>query len=76
MDAIFLIVGIVILAYIGAAFALLYAKEDYKKALVPGTVAWIITLVIYLIVVPETLIIFFLALMIGLVAQLVLPDVK
>ena len=43
---ILLIIGIVLIAYIGAALALLYAKEDYQKALVPGTIAWIITFVI------------------------------
>lgn len=76
MNALLLVAGIVIFGYIGAILALLYAKEDYKKALVPGTIAWIIVIVIHLVFGLEVLIALLMALILGAVAKLVLPEIK
>lgn len=71
-----LLIGIVLFTYVGAILVLLYKKEDYKKALAPGTLAWIIVLVVSFFIVFETLNALVFALVAGIIAQLLMPELK
>lgn len=63
---------IVLLGYIGAIVALLYAKENYKQALMPGTVAWIIVVVFSWCITIEVMVLMGGSFVLGILAQLVI----
>ncbi|MCK4668177.1 hypothetical protein KAU33_15610 [Candidatus Dependentiae bacterium] len=74
MDTLLPILGIIVLSFVGAILVLLYKKEDYKKALVPGTVALIVVFSVSFLVTLEVWIALAFALLAGAVAQVVLPE--
>ena len=73
---IILLLGIILVAYIGPILALLYAKKDYKDALVPGTIAWIVVLVITFFVALEALFALLASAIIGILVLLALLKVE
>ena len=71
-----MVLGVFLLGIIGAALVLLYGKEDVKDALVPGVIAGILVLVVGFFVDLGTTYYLGGALVLGIVAQLVLPAKK
>ena len=73
-----LILGIFLLGIIGAAIAILFAKGEIKDALIPGIIAGLIVIVVGFFYDPLTTTTCALvaALILGIIAQLVLPGEK
>jgi len=69
---ILLLIGVIIASYLGAALVLLYGKEDYKGAALPGTITLIIVIAASFFIAMEALTIVLAALIISAVAQLVI----
>ena len=74
MDTLLPILGIIVLSFVGAILVLLYKKEDYKKAVVPGTIGLIVVFVVSFFVTLEIWIALAFALLAGALAQLALPE--
>lgn len=70
------ILGTFLLAIIGAAIPILFAKEEIKDAFVPGIIAGILILVVGFFVALGATYTLIGALVLGIVMQLVLPAKK
>jgi len=75
---IILILGIVMFSYIGSLLATLYGKKEPKEALIPGTLTWIVLIIISFFVSLEVIfasaiIILIIAVALGIAIKIALP---
>lgn len=67
----FLIIGVIILAYIAAVVTALTSEKKPIEALTGGTIAWIVVFIISFIITLDTLLALLAAIAFGIVTQLI-----
>jgi len=67
----YLVIGVIVIAYLGAAVAVLLNKRKLAEAVTGGTIAWIIVLLTSFILPYDTIMALALAFGLGIIAQII-----